>query len=1659
MKKMKKTLSLILTMIMLISIVPNFLTGITVEAAVQEDIYDVLGISTNPNDLAGYSPDKSIDETPLGAEIVGTGSNGLEYILQLDAKDESTEGEGGLYGEAGDEFVSITNFESWQVLPNPFPTHNDIRVGKSKAGNFSGQGEKSGIATLYVNNQNLYLEFYDPMNEEVDSTYGTIALTNDKSMAIWVDGTNIITDKVLNKLYQLEVGDYNGDGYDDVAVLYAIPEDENNVKAVKLEIYSNPTGRWLRGADNIGWQKIYSLENPEKFTQEIYTREYNKSDVESGTALSNMLSLATRRRNGRDDLFFAYSYFSPSDDVNQVLFSTTKVEKLSFDKNGNGAVTFVTEAGITRGGLAIDKVKNDMSVTEDTEYLIVGGTLVGEKQGSNDSFTGSSQYFYSKDGKNFWYRTALEFYDTEDFAYQGGKKSDTEGFSDYTTSHQGLLSAPAVVMAGDGPMFDYGNVEFAEIDSASEIVDFAIINYKGNAKVMNRSTVINVDYSTYVLHSFEGQPKRITQSGNSEYESIFAKRNPIHYMGTWKSPVASEVLSRGLVSSQQGSFFSGLEHAAAKVPSNERMYITVNNDVYHLPFLVTRLSADGLLAKWVYTQFHEAITTVDMVHNAPEYMFGIKHGSFTDYSKGSGFTFVYDHYEVEYSDPDILAVLASPPYFEELDIIDSSNRRNSNTTYTSKTGSGTSESEENSMSIGAYINISSESSVFGLTMARAEIETSFDKLKTKEFSSEETYTYSMTYGTTGGQDTVALYCLPMDVYYYKVYGTSDGVTMNGELMAYRVPRYRPITTTMSVEDYDNLIAESYGMQKLRDSVILHKAGYPETYTQYNEYDAVFKMNDSVAVGYGTGFTGQGVEVNSTETHTVKNQITSSLKEGVGGMTIAGINISSSEGSGYSNINFSGDEYTVTLYDLPTDADDASRNTRNLGYAFQYKMLVVEESVTSYCGKINKFPYITYSLKNVEAPPKLPKDFGVKSTEADSITLSWTPVDTNENVRYDIYRLIADSYVLVGNDIEGSEWTDTDNIREGVAYKYKIEAVDPTAVKSGRSIRSDEITAVAKKPVTPLVISNKIVSMSTGSEAVSSFYAQKGENVSLITTVSGQMGNDTVYYQWQKQNILGSWTDVVGETESHLDIAWIRSSDMGAYRCRITRINEDSEQVYYSSVMKISDNSAEILGMVITIVPQYGDAVYQGEYVDLIVSLSNPLDEYPEDKEIGIFLSNYQGNKQIDTVKISQLQSGAFVKRLENLVAADYIVKLTAPDGYEEEILTASFKVVEDPGVVTEAPEIFEVSIEEYIESVQQSAVQNSIWLSSYNYNEAGNIVLPNGSSAVFAVIPPVGYEVQSVTADNADVVETIDGRYMLSKISADTKVSVRFVPETYNVLLRTVVVPSDITIGEVVVDPGTGGVVIDGSVDVQSATAMELSGAVTADATDAGGTVIIPGDGTAVLQWSWLPYYISASYGNYSAKTSYWLSSDYEIPSTFNKVYEKASLPVEIGGTEDIVFKLSGFGNIYIESEKKLQNMSCIVESWELDAGGEKIDMLNYMDGNGEFVYNEPNGHTKPLVSTLSYVSENYEVVTEYDADNQAVTFKMTNTGEFVVVFADYEDGVLVNVNTVEKATPVKAIFTVKQTDLNFTLSSGDKVFIWNNLTLMEPLAETLVIQ
>ena len=520
-------------------------------------------------------------------------------------------------------------------------------------------------------------------------------------------------------------------------------------------------------------------------------------------------------------------------------------------------------------------------------------------------------------------------------------------------------------------------------------------------------------------------------------------------------------------------------------------------------------------------------------------------------------TYTGKHYYT-YSDPQVLAVLASPPYFSDLLDRDdlSGNYAESSTTYSSMKGTENGTSSSSTISVGAYVSFEQEFSVFGVKIGSVEAEAVFTSGFTYETEHTSLLEQSITYETTSGEDRVAFYSIPMEIYEYTSY-IPDGTG-----------KYTEVTSTVSIpheasiglidlSDYEN-IAEDYSvLPSISGSVLTHTIGDPSSYPSApsagsKAYNGDPAKVDFTAAGGGSGITQEiSFSTSDSKNYTNTTSIETKAGAGAGGVT-AGVVAGSESSAGKVSVNTAGGSFSGSLQNMPIEA-------KPYGYGMNWRIFCY-----NYRSGNQAFPVVTYAVTEPQAPSPLPEDFeqDVAATTDDSVTLTWTYDKIVSGFQLYRYYNFPDgsgrkelAFVPFTDGERHDDGTYTfsytdKNLSPYTEYEYQIQTRNNNKAEQQRnSIYSEPLTCRTKTTAGYPDISVTI----DGKENQTVLPIYPDSLATATVKYNGDNKNpdggkyNSVSYQWQKLNN-GSWTEIAGSVSDTLSIENAGSADKGTYRC-------------------------------------------------------------------------------------------------------------------------------------------------------------------------------------------------------------------------------------------------------------------------------------------------------------------------------------------------------------------------------------------------------------------------------------------------------------------------------------------------------------------------------
>jgi len=516
--------------------------------------------------------------------------------------------------------------------------------------------------------------------------------------------------------------------------------------------------------------------------------------------------------------------------------------------------------------------------------------------------------------------------------------------------------------------------------------------------------------------------------------------------------------------------------------------------------------------------------------------------------------------EYYFSDPYVVAVLQSAPYFEELSADYDFYPANGSTSIEKEAGQSNGVSQGFEVSAAAIIGVKESESaglILNITVAEQEFKESFGLNLTTEYAHDWEKSYATEYSGSVGTDMVVLTMTPYVRYHYK---TWDGTSW-GE-MTLDMPK-TPRTTMVSVETYDR-VAEASGWDVIRGNILTSTPGDPYSYNTSSAGLSGFDGGKTIGgnsgnnwVGVGTGGTSsvgnitQSISSTETDSYAVSIGFTYEMEatETITGATL-GFSAGFSSTTGYSGATFTGTSFSGTVDNLP--------QATAAGYDFLWRFGCWEDTLryTNTDGRTAKrnVYVLGYLVKDVESLPKPPQDLAVVNFTENSITLEWSHPDKLP-LYYIIYREEAGGFVPLktvrAEAGETQQYTD-DTCESGTSYTYCIQSVN--------YINGFETTGPNSPPATGQTLSSGVPKVTITDEVT----VETGKNAVFTAKVTPVPGGETVAVQWQKWN--GErYVNLNGETGLTYTIPKAALEQSGnRYRCFATQVVNGKWCVGYST---------------------------------------------------------------------------------------------------------------------------------------------------------------------------------------------------------------------------------------------------------------------------------------------------------------------------------------------------------------------------------------------------------------------------------------------------------------------------------------------------------------
>lgn len=534
----------------------------------------------------------------------------------------------------------------------------------------------------------------------------------------------------------------------------------------------------------------------------------------------------------------------------------------------------------------------------------------------------------------------------------------------------------------------------------------------------------------------------------------------------------------------------------------------------------------------------------------------------------------YKGQEVTWTKPEVLTILQSAPYFQDLE--DTRGYLDQGQTgYGKGSSSSSSAIAGTSLKVGTYVSFEQDFSVFGVKVASIEAEAQSTHEFEYEFQSTKEKSIEVRYSGSAGDDYAVVYAVPYMEYQYETWvpgytlqgdnyvkylntylsqklgkaesaitkeerdtaakelGVTQNTTVEGSWQpsSVMVPM-TPANVLITVDDYDAIAEQTEGLEPIRGNILNSTPGEPATYDKINSRSGSFnKIGDQQRV---TTAEGGNVSLEATSKDTTEHtfaynyEFEAKAGAGAGGVTVgvlAGLGTTAGGGVSSSQSN----SYSATVDNLPKDASK---------YGFSWQFGWRNAKLNN-----NDVLVLEYQIKDVAQLPSPPKNLRVESVTSDSVTLSWDPV-TGAGA-YKIYQLDSTGKTYRMKTLAGTatSWTNT-GLSSNTSYTYVAktitqdgqESLTSASVHAGTLEKDKENFKILKQPT------EQTSEATAGSQ--------------LQFTVTAEYRNDDgtqneLNYQWETYNTTTrKWENVNGADSQTLTVTVTDQNDGKRYRCQV-----------------------------------------------------------------------------------------------------------------------------------------------------------------------------------------------------------------------------------------------------------------------------------------------------------------------------------------------------------------------------------------------------------------------------------------------------------------------------------------------------------------------------
>ena len=483
-----------------------------------------------------------------------------------------------------------------------------------------------------------------------------------------------------------------------------------------------------------------------------------------------------------------------------------------------------------------------------------------------------------------------------------------------------------------------------------------------------------------------------------------------------------------------------------------------------------------------------------------------------------------------YTNPEVYAVLQASPYFADLnetyDYIG-----NGGTAYGTSKSTGDTKTASVSQALGVYHSLEVQA------LAGGEYEVELSASYSYDYAESTEIEHSVTYNAqAGGGDMAVVYTIPYQYYIYEMYDPDSKQWSTTILPA----ALDPTVAVLDVESYDEIAAETKGLEPISGNLLYSTPGEPETYANQPAGTREFTFNGAYAhtgASSTTADTTQEITKTTGQEHSHAFNLELNYKVGGGGALFGnkgyvGVTGSTGAGGGWSKSSAEGTAFSGTVDSLPAEATQ---------YGFEWRLIVNNAQLDG-----TPVWIVGYEVINVTQPPRMPQNLTVTEVSTSTVDLEWE--SSGGAAYYEIsmidqhgeYNKIA----TVPYTVTQYQVTDLD---ANTDYRFSVRAVSPT---KGSSIDSPIAYATTLNGTANFEITTHPKDASTAAGKTATF--------TTAATYTDDSGAKPISYQWQVKTTdsksqwreLKNSTGVSGANGPSLTITAAEEMNGYAYRCRV-----------------------------------------------------------------------------------------------------------------------------------------------------------------------------------------------------------------------------------------------------------------------------------------------------------------------------------------------------------------------------------------------------------------------------------------------------------------------------------------------------------------------------